>query len=149
MRLFYAGYDSSKSINYSATRQWQFTGDGSATFAGDRVKINATGDYALESSAFVKVVGGVTVNRSGSNRVDLGSIDIANSNKEAALSFTSNGTDYSFIYMDGSANFAGTVTAPNITAFRTTLRDAVTTANTLSELKIAILNALEQLGGDE
>ena len=49
------------------------------------------------------------------------------------------------IAVDGSATFAGTVTAPNITAFRSALTTAATNATTLADLKTAIIDALTNL----
>ena len=46
---------------------------------------------------------------------------------------------------DGSADFAGNVTAANIGAFKSSLTAAATSATTLAELKTAIINALADL----
>jgi len=95
--------------NPDNSRPFLVTAGGSATFAGNRVKINESGDYALETTTFAKIKGGVQVDRSGENRVNLGSADPAQSNKEAALQFTSDGTNFSYIYMDGGTRFGGEV----------------------------------------
>lgn len=94
--------------SFDGNLQGDLTVSGSASFAQDRVKINATGDYALETSTFVKVQGGVTVTRSGGTRIDLGTADPNSANKAAALGFTADdGATYSYIYADGGASFAG------------------------------------------
>ena len=49
------------------------------------------------------------------------------------------------IFAGGSAEFAGTVTAPNITNFKSKLLAAAIAAKTIADLKAAIIDALEDL----
>lgn len=104
------GQDGQDGDPFSGNFADDVTFGGSAEFAGDRVKINATGDYALETSTFAKIDNGVLVQRSASNQVRLGTTDPSQGNKEAALRFT-DGFSLSHIYMNGDAEFAGTFSA--------------------------------------
>ena len=110
--------------------------DGSATFA-DSVVIGTapTFDHSIAGTTLVQ--GGLYLSRDADN--DPGIQLFRTGESGAKFSVLSN----------GSATFAGTVTASNITAFKSTLKNAVLSSVTLDDLKTAILNALTQLGGDE
>lgn len=56
-----------------------------------------------------------------------------------------NGEVKASIASDGSATFAGNVTAANINTFRSRLSEAALSAGSVEDLKTAILNALESL----
>ena len=59
--------------------------------------------------------------------------------------FLTDGSNTFRVNGDGSATFAGNVTAANISAFRLNLKQAIQVATTLAEVKEAISTALDAL----
>lgn len=60
-----------------------------------------------------------------------------------------NGTKTSEILSDGSATFAGNVSAPNINTFVRVLRERISASESLEEMRNSILHALEALEATE
>lgn len=114
----------------------QILADGSATFSGSLgvnggLASNEAARFHLTSSA----TNGVTIVSDSASLDSAGALRIFNSaNSEKVL-----------IKTDGSATFAGNVSAPNINTFVRVLQERISTSESLEEIRNALLLSLDEL----